>query len=169
MRQTAGKGRMRKRAEKHCVKINKTWFWILSLTWGGVLTLCGILVSAVMLLTGHKPRRWGYCWYFEIGRKNWGGCEWGPFFLKDRIEGEHIKNHEFGHGIQNCVLGPFMIFLVSAPSSLRYWYRRLQILRKKTLKTGYDDIWFEGQASRLGTEKMKRLSAAHHKRAGTEN
>lgn len=113
-----------------------------------------------MLITGHRPRKWGYCWYFEIGKKNWGGCEWGPVFLKDKHEGDHIKNHEFGHGIQNCFFGPFMIFLVSAPSSIRYWYRRIRTRRGLPLKTEYDDIWFEGQATRLGREKMKRLRAA---------
>lgn len=154
-----------KKAEQKFIKISKPGFYALSLTWGGLLTAIGLFVSAVMLLTGHKPRKWGYCWYFEVGKKNWGGCEWGPVFLKDRFEGEHIKNHEFGHGIQNCFFGPFMIFLISMPSSIRYWYRRIRTWRKKPLKTAYDDIWFEGQATRLGTEKIKRLRTEHRRAA----
>lgn len=147
------------KAEVKMARIKKPWFYILSFTWGGILTCFGLLVSLVMILTGHKPRKWGYCWYFEIGKKNWGGCEWGPVFLKDKYEGEHIKSHEFGHGIQNCFFGPFMIFLVSAPSSIRYWQRRIKTRLRKPLKTAYDDIWFEGQATRLGREKMKQLRA----------
>lgn len=147
------------KAEVKMARIKKPWFYILSFTWGSILTCFGLLVSLVMILTGHKPRKWGYCWYFEIGKKNWGGCEWGPVFLKDKYEGEHIKSHEFGHGIQNCFFGPFMIFLVSAPSSIRYWQRRIKTRLRKPLKTAYDDIWFEGQATRLGREKMKQLRA----------
>ena len=52
-----------------------------------------------------------------------------------------------------------MIFLVSAPSSIRYWQRRIKTRLRKPLKTAYDDIWFEGQATRLGREKMKQLRA----------
>ncbi|GEM_PF-608585 len=148
-------------AERRMTRIKMPWFYILSFTWGGILSCMGLLVSFVMIITGHRPKKWGYCWYFEIGRKNWGGCEWGPVFLKDKHEGEHIKNHEFGHGIQNCFLGPFMIFLVSAPSSIRYWYRRIKTRLGKPLKTAYDDIWFEGQATRLGTEKMQKIRAEH--------
>ena len=149
-----------KKAEKNFVKISRPWFYVLSFTWGSILTACGLLVSLVMIITGHRPRRWGYCWYFEIGKKNWGGCEWGPVFIKDRHEGDHIKNHEFGHGIQNCFFGPFMLFLVSAPSSIRYWFRRIRMAGGKQPKRGYDDIWFEGQATRLGNEKMKRIRAS---------
>lgn len=148
---------MKKKTEEQLIKMSKPGFYLLSFTWGGFLTGIGLLVSILLILTGHKPKKWGYCWYFEIGRKNWGGCEWGPVFLKDKFEGEYMKNHEFGHGLQNCVFGPFMFFLVSAPSSIRYWYRRIQLRRKKTLKTEYDDIWFEGQATKLGTEKIRRL------------
>lgn len=148
---------MKKKAEKEFVKISKPGFYLLSFTWGSVLTALGLLVSVLMLLTGHKPKRWGYSWYFEVGKKDWGGCEWGPVFIKDKSEGDHLKNHEFGHGIQNCFFGPFMIFLVSMPSSIRYWSRRIRLKLKKPLKTAYDDIWFEGQATRLGTEKMKYI------------
>ena len=153
---------MLKNAEQKLIKINMPWFYILSCTWGSILTLCGLIVFLAMVLTGHKPHRWGYCWYFEVGRKSWGGCEWGPVFLKDRFSGDHIKNHEFGHGLQNCVLGPFMIFLVSAPSSIRYWARRIQLRLGKPLKTAYDDIWFEGQATRLGTAKISIINNNRH-------
>ena len=151
--------------DKKLAKINRPAFYILSFTWGALLTSMGLIVSLAMLVTGHRPKKWGYSWYFEIGKKQWGGSEWGPVFLKDRFESEHINNHEFGHGLQNCVFGPLMPFLISAPSSIRYWYRRIQTKRKKTLKTAYDDIWFEGQATRAGTEKMRLIREKEkHKR-----
>ena len=57
--------------------------------------------------------------------------------------------HECGHGIQNCIWGPLMIFVVCIPSATRYWYREFKYHRKGlTPPTKYDDIWFEGQATR---------------------
>lgn len=125
----------------------------------------GLAVSLVMLITGHRPKRWGYCWYFEAGKKRWGGCEWGPVFIKDRYESEHIKNHEFGHGLQNCVFGPLMPFIVSAPSSIRYWTRRIQTKMGNPPEKDYDDIWFEGQATRAGTDKMRLIREKENKRS----
>ena len=109
-----------------------------------------------MLITGHKPKKWGWSWYFESG-KDWGGADWGLFFVTNKNSPDELKNHEFGHAIQNCIFGPFMLFLVNLPSTVRYWTRRLSLKRGKKLKTQYDDIWFERQATRLGTEKMRDI------------
>ena len=144
-------------------QMKKSVFYLLSLTWGLPLTLAGSVVALALLLTGHKPKRWGYCWYFEIGR-NWGGFEMGCFFVKDRTPSRHIMNHEHGHGIQNCYLGPFMPFVVCLPSSLRYWFRALRsrLFPQHKLKP-YDSVWFEGQATRLGTQLMEWLESAEDK------
>lgn len=135
------------------VKLNKKQFYLLSFTWGLPLTLCGGIVSAAMLATGHKPKRYGWCLYFEAG-KNWGGCECGPVFIKCRNSGDRICRHEFGHAIQNCMYGPFMPLVVNMPSSVRYWGRKISGAFGRNPKTDYDAIWFEGQATRLGTEYM---------------
>lgn len=61
--------------------------------------------------------------------------------------------HECGHGIQNIIFGPLFPFLVAIPSVIRYWYREV-IWRKDRERyfqlPKYDDIWFEGQATRWG-------------------
>lgn len=124
--------------------MKKTTFYILSFTWGLPLTLVGLLVAAVLRIAGKRPKRWGYCYYFEVG-KGWGGLELGLIFLTDSTPFEHTKCHEHGHAIQNCFFGPFMPFIVSIPSAIRYWWRHFT---KAT--TPYDAIWFEGQATRLG-------------------
>ena len=62
------------------MKINKFWFWFLSFTWGLPMTLIGCFVALVLILTKHKPKKWLYSYYFEVG-KNWGGFEMGPFFV----------------------------------------------------------------------------------------
>ena len=73
----------------------------------------------------------------------------GPFFFKQKEPSRHICVHEAGHAIQNCYFGPFMPFLVSIPSSVRYRAHRLRRRRGKRLPP-YDGIWFEGQATKLG-------------------
>lgn len=40
-------------------------FWLLSLTWGALMTLCGGVVALALLVTGHKPKRFHYLIYFE--------------------------------------------------------------------------------------------------------
>ena len=101
---------------------NKCLFYLLSFTWGLPMTLIGCIVAVVLLVTGHRPKKWGYCYCFEIG-KGWGGLELGPFFLTNQNPTEHTKNHEHGHAFQNCKFGFIMPFIVSIPSAIRYWYR----------------------------------------------
>ena len=130
---------------------NKYLFYLVSFTWGLPLTLVGCIVATVLLITGHKPKKWGYCYYFEVG-KGWGGLELGPFFLVNKNASERTKNHELGHGLQGCWFGPLMPFIVSIPSAIRYWYRELRAKTGKPCKTSYYSIWFEKQANELGDQ-----------------
>ena len=130
---------------------NKKMFYLLSFTWGLPMTLIGCLVAVVLLAIGCKPKKWGHCYYFEIG-KGWGGLELGPIFLTCKNPTVHIRNHELGHGLQNCWFGPLMPFVVCIPSALRYWYRSVRKAIKRPCSTKYDDIWFEKNATKIGTE-----------------
>ena len=127
-------------------------YWIISLTWGGIMTGIGLIVSIVLLLTGHKPRKFGPNIYFVVGDQ-WGGLELGGFFLVSHYSSIDTIYHEAGHGIQNLIWGPLMPFVISIPSAIRYWYREYLIRsgKKKTSELPpYDSIWFEGQATRWG-------------------
>ena len=117
------------------------------------MTLIGGSAAFVLTLLGYKPNgKYGYCWVFEFG-DHWGGASIGPVIITDKTPSVHTMKHEHGHAIQNCWFGPLMPFIVCIPSAIRYWYRELKYLRKgKTPPTQYDDIWFEGQATRIGTE-----------------
>ena len=128
----------------------KIIFWILSFTWGLPMTIVGALVSVVMLLCGFKPKKFIYGYYFIAGY-NWGGVSFGPFAIVNKTPSDRIIAHEFGHALQNCYFGPFMV-LIALCSVARYWYREfVSSVLKKTLKHKYDDIWFEGTATYLGT------------------
>ena len=138
--------------------MKKSTFWLLSLTWGLPMTLIGALAAAVLMICGHKPKRHGYCYYFEVGY-GWGGVELGGFFIVQHRAMDYLKSHEFGHGLQNCYYGFLMPFIVCIPSAVRYWYRRLRSYLGKPPTTGYYDIWFEAQASKWGVLKIQELRA----------
>lgn len=135
--------------------MKKILYWIVSLTWGGLMTFIGLIVALVLLITGHKPYKFGYTFYFKVG-KNWGGLELGGLFITDSNPSLHTLCHEHGHGFQNLWWGPLFPFVIGIPSAIRYWYREIKYYRKgKVPPTTYDSIWFEGQASKLGEKYFK--------------
>lgn len=135
--------------------MKKILYWIVSLTWGGLMTFIGLIIAFVLLLTGHKPYKFGYTFYFKVG-KSWGGLELGGLFITDSTPSLHTLCHEHGHGFQNLWWGPLFPFVIGIPSAIRYWYREIKYHRKgKVPPTTYDSMWFEGQASRLGEKYFK--------------
>lgn len=98
-------------------------FLFLSFTWGIIQSIIGSAVTLALLITGHKPKMFRYCWCFEVGT-NWGGCSLGPCILVCKNSSTNTLNHEFGHSIQNILLGPLFLILIAIPSSLRYQYRK---------------------------------------------
>ena len=136
---------------------NETLFYILSFTWGLPMTFIGCAVAIVLLALGYRPRRWGYCYFFEVG-EYWGGVNLGPIFIANKNSTEHTRNHELGHAIENCVFGPMMPFLVSIPSAIRYWYREWLVRseqKKYSELPPYDSVWYEGWATLLGTRLIR--------------
>ncbi len=132
------------------MRMSKPVFYLLSCTWGIVHTLLGALVALVLVLMGHRPKKWGYCRYFELPRMR-GGVSLGIFFVTHPRPSEHIRDHEHGHAIQNCLWGPIFPFLIAIPSFVRCQWRNVR--RKLGIKRPqrpYDAIWFEGQASEWG-------------------
>lgn len=130
------------------------WFW--SLTWGILISLIGFFAACGLTISGHKPKHFGPNVCFTVG-KNWGGVNFGPFFITSEDDFEYVKYHESGHGLQNLIWGPLFPFVIAIPSAIRYWYRELKYYRKGlTPKTDYDSIWFEGQATRWGNKVYNR-------------
>ena len=141
-------------------KIPKPIFYFLTFTWGLPFTLIGLAAALFLRLRGYKPKKHGYCFYFEVG-ENWGGINLGLFFIVNRGSRAAIRDHEHGHAVQNCYLGPFMLVLVALPSLLRSRYRAYITEKKgvdvRTLPP-YDSIGFEGQATRLGKEIVEYIT-----------
>jgi len=138
-------------------------FWVVSLTWGALLTIPGIIIALFAILLGGKPHRNGCSFIVEIGG-NWGGLEIGAISLCGRysqVDGpcyyldwwEHTRKHEFGHNLQQLFFGPLQLFIVGIPSVCRYWYDRLEKKHASERDNDwYDSIWFEGTATRWGTK-----------------
>ena len=130
-------------------------FYLLSFTWGLPMVLFGALVALFLLLFGHRPVKCGWEWCFEIPKIDWG-TELGLFFIAPPGH-ERIKMHEHGHGIQNIYLGIFAPLVVSVPSFMRFWFRRLRERRGKPCRTDYDSVWFEQSASESGKAFFDQL------------
>ena len=131
--------------------LKRILFYIISFTWGGIMTTIGLVVLLVTLPFGKFEIYHGRI-YKRIG-KNWGGVELGCFFLCDNSADEYRLAHESGHGLQNCLWGPLMPFVICIPSAIRYWYREFiwYFNKEKFNKLPeYDAIWFEGQATKWG-------------------
>ena len=121
-------------------------------TKGWALSFIGLIVYAVLRLFGQKPKDYkGICPYFEIG-KNWGGLEMGWFFICCKNCGDATKRHEVGHGVQNAAVGGLTMLAYSIGSAARYWWREIF-----GAKTPYDSWFFEGDATRLGTEYVRNI------------
>lgn len=95
-------------------------YWLIQSTWGFIMTFIGACVALGLIIFGYKPKTLGPNVYFEVGQ-NWGGVNFGPFFVCCKNSTEHTKYHESGHGLQNLIWGPFMPFIICLPSMARYW------------------------------------------------
>lgn len=124
-------------------------YYVMAFSWGLPLTLGGLAAAVVLMIRGHKPKRFGYNWFFELDDIS-GGLNLGVICVVPKDCSLHMQQHEHGHGIQNAYLGPFMIGIVCLPSVTRYWLRRWKQKKHIELTTAYDDIWFEGQATLTG-------------------
>lgn len=135
--------------------MSKKLFWFLSFTWGLPMTLAGLISAFVLKVAGFTFNHNQYGWVVEVG-ENWGGLTMGPFIFVNKKPSQHILDHEFGHSLQNCYFGPFMI-LISIASAVRYWYREIMLMEgiSYTNMPAYDDIWFEGTATYLGKHYHK--------------
>lgn len=124
--------------------MNKFTYYLFSFTWGLPMSLIGTLVFIILRFCGYEVQQNGWGWYIKIG-KDWGGFSMGPFALLCKNHVAKLPAHEFGHSIQNCIFGPFIIFFVVIPSIIRYWLWKLGLVQRD-----YYYIWFEQQANMFG-------------------
>lgn len=135
-------------------KLKIMLFYILSFTWGIIMSLIGLLAFISLIIAQFKPKVFHHIIYFEVGH-NWGGVNLGCFFIVSCDSSYRTLQHEAGHAIQNIMLGILFPFIIAIPSVIRYWYRELKYNRRHiTPPTRYDAIWFESWATKIGIEKF---------------
>jgi hypothetical protein len=133
-------------------------YWLLSLTWGALMSAVSLVVFLGAWVMGMKPERY-YCGIHFRPKTNWGvSFGWCQLSCDSSIDA-----HEFGHSLQNCLYGPFWIFLVGLPSCIRYQIWDWQIAHGKRpasdWSTKYGNAWFEHQASEWGEKATKWLDS----------
>lgn len=101
--------------------MKKFFYWFGSLTWGLPMTLVGLVATLVLFFKGCKPKKFGLTYYFETGKKNWGGVSLGAMFITSPNPSLDTLCHEHGHCFQNLIFGIFMPLFVCLPSATRYW------------------------------------------------
>ena len=151
-------------------------FWVVSLTWGIIMTSIGLIATGSLNLVKLIAKLFkkdlkikthinGCSLITEVGG-NWGGVELGAVALCGNYSKlskywfEHTRRHEFGHAVQHLIFGPLFIFVVAIPSASRYWYQRIMQGKGKHFASDwYDSIWFEGGATRWGTKVVDWLES----------
>lgn len=118
------------------------------------MTLLSIIVTIVLGIgavngLNIKFKKYNFIYGVSCGPDYWGGFETGLMYVRDLKSTNQIDAHEFGHTFQNCVFGPFVLFVSFIPSMLRYWYQVINSKKGKQNKP-YDSMWFEDAATQCG-------------------
>lgn len=155
---------------------HKVLYYILNLTWGLPMTIVGYLLMIFLRILGLGKLQWlGYTLMFVFKKpKGWGFSLGTVIFVglseSRRMEEVYEKRkfycHEYGHTVQNAILGPLTIFLVYIPSAIRFWYRERKIRKHNKLPSPrppfvmseYDAVWFEGSATDIGLNHYDYLN-----------
>jgi hypothetical protein len=129
------------------------YFW--SATWNCISTFIGIFIVLALLITGHRPHMFGPTICFKLNQQWSGGFSMSFVTVTSGdCESYDMLAHEYGHSLQGLVFGPLMLFIISIPSAIRYWYRSWYYEKYGAdayfKLTRYDSIWFEKTATRYG-------------------
>lgn len=136
-------------------QILKILYWILSLTWGAILSIPGLIGLFILWIAGCPIIKNGFSYIVVVGN-NWGGLNLGIISFVEKSGNEYFQStrrHEFGHSLQNIIFGPLQLFIVAIPSVIRYWYQTIRDI-KGLPNEDYDAIWFEGTATKYGTKAI---------------
>ena len=140
-------------------------YWIWQLTWGCLMTIPGLIVSlfCIVFLKG-KVYKNGFSYVVEIG-DDWGGVCLGCVALCCKCKHpsatwDDLRAHEFGHSVQQLILGPLFLFLVGIPSFIRYWYQTRRDKRCLPNKP-YDYAIYEYTASKWGYAWINKIEGTN--------
>ena len=112
-----------------------------------------IIIGLIMLLifrnktTYTNPYNHITVWNINSGRTFGSACfSTGPIIITCDGASENTLKHETGHSMQSIYLGPLFHIIVSIPSVIRFWVRRLFNKSHEWYLSG----WPESSAEKLG-------------------
>lgn len=143
-------------------QILKVLYWILSLTWGAILSIPGLIGLCILGMTGCPIIKNGFSFIVVVGN-NWGGLNLGIISFVEKSDEEYFQStrrHEFGHSLQNIVFGPLQLFIVAIPSVIRYWYQTIRDIKRLPNKP-YDQAIFEYTASKWGYWAINKIEGTN--------
>ena len=137
---------------------NKCLYYLIQFTWGIEANLLGL----VAFLFCKFVLNWEVTKYYKniiVSPRNKemnSGLSLGIFLFVDKNASDSIKQHEYGHSIQNLIFGVLWIELIAIWSFIRFWYYELMVNKLKlNINYNYYSIWFERDASALGKRAIK--------------
>lgn len=137
------------------VERHRVLYYLLNLTWGLLLNVVGFILM-IILIPWTKIRFWHGTFFVEFKSWDFGaGFTIGMFIFTCELPGNSLLDHEFGHTVQNAILGPLTLLLVSIPSMIRFWWIDIRERKGKPVPE-YDKIWFEGNATYIGGNLRKK-------------
>lgn len=124
---------------------SRTIFYILSFTWGIILSTLGLGATLALRALGYRqcPNQYGYVTY--LGNNSWGGFTLGPFSFVEANATPELLAHEAGHSYQNALFGPIAI-LLTLISIIHYWISCFV----PSVNANYYNFWIEANATKLG-------------------
>lgn len=122
-------------------------YYLIQWTWGILANILGALVFLFAAAAKWPMQHYRHAVQI-LAPWNFGGLSLGMFILRGAANNS-VLPHEYGHSIQNLRFGPLYLFAIGIPSAIRYWKR--EFTKDKSNLPPYDAIWFEGQATKLGT------------------
>lgn len=121
----------------------KRILFVITLLW----TLPQSLLGLVLITIYRLPYKGKYKSAYIYDRFTAEGISLGFFILFDDCENTVTDvdvKHEYGHYIQNLILGPLYLFIIGIPSELNYRFGSSK---------SYYDFWTEKWADKLGAVK----------------
>lgn len=128
-------------------------YYFLQFTYGILMNVIGLLAFLITICFTHNVHR-HYHSFYTTTKKQFGGISLGIFVIVCN-DSDYLLNHEFGHSYQNIMFGPLFVFVVAIPSLIRAGYFNYRTSKGLPNKE-YDSIWFEGQATRIGTKVYEK-------------
>ena len=132
---------------------NKYLYYFLQFTWGIEANLLGLIacVFCKYILNWEITKYYKNFIICPKDKQLSSGLSLGIFLFMDKDADETLKQHEYGHSIQNLIFGPLWLELIAIWSFIRYFYYQC-IIYHFELKGNYNyySIWFERDASALG-------------------